>query len=290
MSTTAPERVNGTPPAAAPDIYHALALVMRDTMPVGKDQINSHQRYNFRGIDDLMSAVAGPMRKHGVFIVPQVLERTSEKRGEKMTAVYLTMRYRIYGPAGDYLEATVPGEASDTADKATNKAMSAALKYLLLHVLMVPIDARSIDDGDRDHPANPPAERQPQRAHRAEPGPWETPPPTAPSGPSRDWLAAVEGAASAEEAQRAYQAAKTEGAPQPYLDQLAAAGRAKWSEPQQGGTPDAADPAEKRLRAAAAKAGLANVDEEFAKSYGLPIAKAGAAQLNEMAGHLEAAP
>lgn len=43
-----------------------------------------------------------------------------------------------------------------------------------------------------------------------------------------------------------------------------------------------ADIAERDLRAAAAKAGLTNLDEEFERSYGLPIAQAGAQQLREM--------
>lgn len=45
---------------------------------------------------------------------------------------------------------------------------------------------------------------------------------------------------------------------------------------------DEAAAAEKQLRAVAAKAGLDNLDEEFEKSYGLPIAEAGVAQLTEM--------
>jgi phage recombination protein Bet len=40
--------------------------------------------------------------------------------------------------------------------------------------------------------------------------------------------------------------------------------------------------AEQDLRTAAAKAGLPNLDEEFERSYGLPIAQAGAQQLREM--------
>jgi hypothetical protein len=44
------------------------------------------------------------------------------------------------------------GEASDVADKASNKAMSAALKYALIHTFMIPVDSKSLDDGDRDHP------------------------------------------------------------------------------------------------------------------------------------------
>jgi hypothetical protein len=43
-----------------------------------------------------------------------------------------------------------------------------------------------------------------------------------------------------------------------------------------------ADIAERELRTAAAKAGLDNLDEEFERSYGLPIAQAGAQQLREM--------
>lgn len=50
------------------------------------------------------------------------------------------------------------------------------------------------------------------------------------------------------------------------------------------GTPADADAAtaEKELRAAAQAAGLANLDEEFERSYGLPIDMAGAQQLREM--------
>ncbi|MGW4505757.1 phage recombination protein Bet [Streptomyces sp. NPDC004436] len=44
--------------------------------------------------------------------------------------------------------------------------------------------------------------------------------------------------------------------------------------------------AEQQLRAAAAAAGLDNLDEEFQRSYGLPIAEAGVQQLTEMTGFL----
>jgi len=154
QTAAAPE---GAADPAVPNVFQALTRVMGDIAPVGKDQRNEAQKYRFRGIDDLMSAVAGPMRRHGMFLLPTVIDSRAERRGEKMTAVYLTMRYRLYGPNGDYVEATVPGEASDFADKATNKAMSAALKYFLLQVFMIPVDAKSIDDGDRHHPENPPA-------------------------------------------------------------------------------------------------------------------------------------
>ncbi|WP_406417939.1 phage recombination protein Bet [Streptomyces sp. NBC_01614] len=50
--------------------------------------------------------------------------------------------------------------------------------------------------------------------------------------------------------------------------------------------PSEADVAEHQLRTAAAAAGLTNLDEEFERSYGLPIREAGAQQIREMTGLL----
>ncbi|MDJ1131751.1 ERF family protein [Streptomyces iconiensis] len=219
----------GGGPADAPRVFAVINAVMRGTTPVAKEKRNEQQRFMFRGIDDLMSAVAGPMREHGLFILPEVAEQTAERRGEggKMTTVRLTMRYYLYGPAGDALLATVPGEASDHADKATNKAMSAAMKYLLLQVLMIPVDARSIDDGDRDTPAlpdeqaPPQQQNQPRRSQRAEPGPWEQP------RPSRDFVAEAQAAADVATVRKLHAAAKNEGAPADYLATLVEIGSGK---------------------------------------------------------------
>jgi hypothetical protein len=84
-------------------------------------------------------------------MTPEVLDCQTEVRG-KMNAVRMRVAFHFYGPAGDRVTAVTMGEASDVADKASNKAMSAALKYALIHTFMIPVDAGSLDDGDRDHP------------------------------------------------------------------------------------------------------------------------------------------
>jgi hypothetical protein len=160
-----------------------------------------------------------------------------------MTHVNITMRYHVYGPAGDCLTAEVPGEASDFADKATNKAQSAALKYLLFTLFMIPVDGRSIDDGDRDHPVEPPAEhraerqqrnqqraqqrqqrgQQPRRSNRAEPGPWENQGPQQGDGLSpqaRQLLAAAQAATSPEVFAEVRDRAAKSGAPVEFLARL----------------------------------------------------------------------
>ncbi|MFK0296408.1 ERF family protein [Streptomyces sp. NPDC090442] len=219
-------------PADAPRVFAAINAVMRDAMPVGKNQTNTQQNYKFRGIDDVMSAMAGPLRAHGVFILPTIAEHAQQRDG-KMTRTVITMRYRVYGPAGDCLVADVPGEAFDYADKSTNKAQSAALKYLLFTLFMLPVDGRSIDDGDRHHPEPTPEQRaehaqrqqrqqdrrpqrgQQHRSNRAAPASQQRP-----AGPRRDYLAEAQKAPDRATFDKVRAAAVADGAPGDYLSRL----------------------------------------------------------------------
>ncbi|MFF5495734.1 ERF family protein [Streptomyces aquilus] len=303
-------------PADAPRVFAAINAVMRDAMPVGKDRRNEQQNYAFRGIDDVMSAMAGPMRAHGVFILPTIADHQHQRDG-KMTRTLITMRYRVYGPAGDCLVADVPGEAFDYADKSTNKAQSAALKYLLFTLFMLPVDGRSIDDGDRHHP-EPPAEhraeqaqrqqrqqdrrqqrgqqrQQPRRSNRAEPGPWEQP---APQQQRRDYLAEARNAPNPEAFAKVRAAAVAAGAPPEYvaqLDQVAEQKRRAAQQPQQaqGGeqpreTPQQAEEhviAVGELFDAARSAGVtdrAEVEQLFTSRHGVKPTEATVEQLREM--------
>ncbi|MGC0205256.1 ERF family protein [Streptomyces levis] len=311
-------------PAGTPDetprVFAAIAAVMRDVMPVAKDKENQQQRYKFRGVDDAMSAMAGPMRSHGLFIVPRIAAHRAERRGEKMTHVNITMRYHVYGPAGDCLTAEVPGEASDFADKATNKAQSAALKYLLFTLFMIPVDGRSIDDGDRDHPVEPTPEhraeqaqrqqrqqrqqqrrgrqgapQQARRSQRAEAGPWEQQPQQ--QAPRRDYLTEAHQAASPEEFAKVRAAAVEAGAPAEYLarlDTIAAQKRAA-AQPQQSEQHAPADngqahaAAENALRLAASRANLPTLDADFERAFGKTIAEAPAVTLDAFRKQIEQA-
>lgn len=136
---------------AEPTVYELMARVMRDVRNVGKNGENKSQDYMFRGVDDAIGALAQPLRDHGVFMTPEVLDFETSVRG-RQNAVMMRVAFHFYGPAGDRVTAITMGEASDFADKASNKAMSAALKYALIHTFMIPVDSRSLDDGDRDHP------------------------------------------------------------------------------------------------------------------------------------------
>lgn len=131
------------------EIYAALAAIQGEVGVVGKTRKNPQQGYNFRGIDDVMAAVQEIQTKHGVVCVPRVVEREREmvptKSGGTMASVRLVIDHHFYAKDGSSVVCTTLGEAMDSGDKASNKAMSAALKYALVETYMIPTH-----EADRD--------------------------------------------------------------------------------------------------------------------------------------------
>jgi hypothetical protein len=139
-------------------IYAAMAKVMGEIGAVAKDRKNPQQGYAFRGIDDLYNAAQPAMVKHGVFCAPTVTERIREERQGKSggTLFYttLTVRHRFYASDGSFVDVVTVGEAMDSGDKSTNKAMSAAMKYALIEVFAVPTEEDN-DTENQTHEAAP---------------------------------------------------------------------------------------------------------------------------------------
>lgn len=125
-------------------IYKAIAAVLSDVGAVGKDGQNAFDKYRYRSIDAVMNAMHPAMAKHGVFVIPEVLEQSREERGAKSGGVLIysiiKVRYTFYAEDGSSLTATVIGEGMDKGDKSVNKAMSAAFKYALFQVFCIPTD------------------------------------------------------------------------------------------------------------------------------------------------------
>lgn len=133
-----------------PSVTELLSRVMADVGAVRKNEVNKHQRFNFRGIDAVVNAVSPALRDHGVVVAPTLLEKEIREsrtaKGAVMVNVYLTVRYDFYGPAGDSISATVASESFDSGDKATAKAMSVAFRTALLQTLSLPTDEPDPDE------------------------------------------------------------------------------------------------------------------------------------------------
>jgi hypothetical protein len=154
-------------------IYTLMAKVMGEVGAIEKLRKNQQQGYAFRGIDDVYMALQPALVKHGVVCVPEVVEERREERPSKNggTLFYTTVRmaFTFYAPDGSYVRAVTSGEAMDSGDKSTNKAMSAAMKYAMLQTFCIPTEEKK----DTEY-------ESPEPAPKSAPS-WETPPTTEPT-------------------------------------------------------------------------------------------------------------
>jgi len=140
-------------------IHERVEAVMDEVQSVGKDGFNKNQKYNFRGIDAVVNAVGPAFRRHGVVPVP-VLQSVNYRDvksagGSPQREVTVIVRYEFTGPAGDTIAVTVPGEAMDSGDKGTAKAMSVAYRIALLQLLCIPTDEPDPDEASYERASGP---------------------------------------------------------------------------------------------------------------------------------------
>ena len=131
-------------PDTTTGIYKALAAVMVEVDHVAKRDRNEFQKFMFRGIDAVVNAVGPALRKHKVIVVPDVETVTYmpvTTTGDKpATACRVVVAYTFHASDGSSVTAKVAGEAWDSGDKATPKAMSVAFRTALLQALALPTD------------------------------------------------------------------------------------------------------------------------------------------------------
>lgn len=135
-------------------VYKAINAVQKSLSKTGisKDRTNTQGAgYKFRGIDDVYNALAPLLAEHGLCILPRMLERACEERQSKSGGAlfYVTVKAEFdFVCAEDGSKHTVStfGEAMDSGDKATNKAMSAAYKYAAFQAFAIPTEG----DNDAD--------------------------------------------------------------------------------------------------------------------------------------------
>lgn len=132
------------------NVDQMVAEVMRrlSRRGVGKEQTNDYDKYKFRGIDDVYNALGPVLSSVGLVIYPKILSKVSEikqgAKGNSLNYVNLEVEYRLKS-SHDQSEETVVmvAEAMDRSDKATNKALSAAYKYMCFEVFCIPVDGQN---------------------------------------------------------------------------------------------------------------------------------------------------
>lgn len=171
----------------SPAVFAAIVAVIADIGKEGiaKSRKNAQQGYAFRGIDDVFNALSPLLAKHHLCILPRVVsrevtERTTSKGGALFYVVVHMEFDLVCSTDGSKHTIGAVGEAMDSGDKATNKAMSAAYKYACMQAFAIPTEG----DNDADattHQVEPrqqqqrqpaqPARQQPERQQAAKPAP-----------------------------------------------------------------------------------------------------------------------
>ena len=153
-------------------IYGLIGQAMRKVGAIGKDSVNTQQKYKFRGIDAVYNALNPVMSELGLFICPEILEHRREEREtqndyngqiKKTVLKYsiLTIKYTMYAPDGSNVSCVVVGEGMDSGDKASNKAMSVALKYACFQLFMIPTE-EMVDPDQESHDVTSGAKKPPE--------------------------------------------------------------------------------------------------------------------------------
>jgi hypothetical protein len=134
-------------------VYEKIAAITAELSKIGisKDSKNQSQGYAFRGIDQVYGALSPLLAKHGLCILPRVKDREvierQNKSGTALFYVTLTVEFDfVAAEDGSKHTVVTVGEAMDSGDKASNKAMSAAYKYAAFQTFCIPTEG----DNDAD--------------------------------------------------------------------------------------------------------------------------------------------
>jgi hypothetical protein len=159
--------------------------------------------YQFRGIDDIYNVLCGLSSKHKINLWPRVVGapvvqyqvytkngRNGTREEAMQTHVHLILDVKVVSSVDGSSETiTTAGEAIDQGDKATNKAMSAAMKYACIMAFQIPVHGENVDIEAHDVQVAPPAPPPPppaaprQRAQRPKDSANEQPAPEPKAAP-----------------------------------------------------------------------------------------------------------
>ena len=161
-------------------IYQTINAVMKEIGAIGKNKRNTQGAgFMYRGIDDVMNALEPAMEKNGLFVVPEVLEQSREERttknGGNLIYSICKIKFTFYAEDGSNVQAVVIGEAMDSGDKATNKAMSIAFKYACFQVFCIPTEEMKDPDAECHEPL-PKGQKETKKSSKQEPAPKSTEP------------------------------------------------------------------------------------------------------------------
>lgn len=155
------------------NLYQKLISITEEIGVIEKTGRNNQQGYAFMEQAQIVAELRPLLKKYGVAIMPETLSRTVDRyevtrsNGKHGVDVHASvqMRFTIINadkPEEQFVCAWDGGEAIDSGDKATNKAITASNKYFLIKLFNI----SDKDDADASSPqaetASPPKKLTPK--------------------------------------------------------------------------------------------------------------------------------
>ncbi len=140
-------------------IYNKISTIMNEMGSIGREKYNEIQRFYFRGIDQFVNTLHPELSKNRVFLNPitkhinytnrDVVRKDGKTGIDTHCTVLVEYQFICSEDNSSMVVGPFPGEGIDSSDKATYKAMTGALKNMLIEVFMVPTE--DMNDPDDDH-------------------------------------------------------------------------------------------------------------------------------------------
>lgn len=163
-------------------VYQAISDVAKELIEkggIGKEKPEKKDNkpipygapdYAFRSIDQVYNALSPALVKNKLIILPRMIERQVTERitskGSVLFCVVVKGEFDFISTEdGSKITISTFGEAMDSGDKATNKAMSVAYKYAAFQAFCIPTEETTQDADKENHEIkadSPPS--QPQQA------------------------------------------------------------------------------------------------------------------------------
>lgn len=150
------------------EVFKAITAVQDELAQIGisKSSKNQQQGFMFRGIDAVYNTLSPLLAKHKLCILPRCVsrestERTTAKGGVLFYVVILAEFDFVSAVDGSKHTVSMFGEAMDSGDKATNKAMSIAYKYAAFQAFCIPTEETATDPDAEVHHLAPKQSKAP---------------------------------------------------------------------------------------------------------------------------------
>ena len=147
------------------NVYQCINRVQSALSKTGISKDRTCQQgasFKFRGIDDVYNALSPLLASSGLCILPRMLTRHCDERqstaGKALFYVIVEAEFDfVSAEDGTHHTVRTFGEAMDSGDKATNKAMSAAYKYACMQAFSIPTEGDNDPDATIHEVATRPA-------------------------------------------------------------------------------------------------------------------------------------